>query len=318
MTELIHYYRKISDDVSSKDASSSSSSTASTITTATNVVVSLVRDGLTDQGFDKDAVISQIRHIDTEFCYNILLSPESSSLTTEQTMRLEWLLAETFEPHHLQRDVSFYTTDTDANTHTHTHTHTHTVTLEYGPRMTFTSAFSSNATSICQACGIPVDRLELSKRYRFCIRHPITTETTSLLDETTKTFTTPVLRILHSLLHDRMTEELYETPLRSFGTVASSTSLSLPSYTTAVPPKSIRTIPIMTQGRAALETINREMGLGFDDFDLDYYTKLFKVRQCTSTQYLYSFNISPIMFSSQSHTHTHTFRAYFPLRYRTH
>ena len=33
----------------------------------------------------------------------------------------------------------------------------------------------------------------------------------------------------------------------------------------------------MTGGRAALEQVNTERGLGFDDFDLDYYTVLFKV-----------------------------------------
>ena len=43
----------------------------------------------------------------------------------------------------------------------------------------------------------------------------------------------------------------------------------------------VRTVPIMEQGRAALEKINEEKGLGFDEFDLDYYTKLFKV---SSTQ----------------------------------
>ena len=31
----------------------------------------------------------------------------------------------------------------------------------------------------------------------------------------------------------------------------------------------VTTVPIMEQGRAALEKINGEKGLGFDDFDLD-------------------------------------------------
>ena len=33
----------------------------------------------------------------------------------------------------------------------------------------------------------------------------------------------------------------------------------------------------MKDGRKALEKVNAKMGLGFDDFDLDYYTDLFKV-----------------------------------------
>lgn len=34
-------------------------------------------------------------------------------------------------------------------------------------------------------------------------------------------------------------------------------------------------VPLMTQGRAALEDMNSELGLAFDEWDLDYYTKLF-------------------------------------------
>jgi hypothetical protein len=61
-----------------------------------------------------------------------------------------------------------------------------------------------------------------------------------------------------------MTEEEYKVPLLSFDSGAR--------------PKPVKTIPIIEEGRAALETINQEMGLGFDEFDLDYYTNLFKVR----------------------------------------
>ena len=62
-----------------------------------------------------------------------------------------------------------------------------------------------------------------------------------------------------------MTEEVYETPLVSFD---SGIQVAQPT----------KIIPIMEQGRAALEQINDEMGLGFDDFDLNYYTELFQVR----------------------------------------
>jgi hypothetical protein len=65
------------------------------------------------------------------------------------------------------------------------------------------------------------------------------------------------------MLHDRMTEEEYTKALTSFATGAEA--------------KPVKTVPIMKEGRAALEKINKEMGLGFDEFDLDYYTDLFKV-----------------------------------------
>ena len=115
--------------------------------------------------------------------------------------------------------------------------------------MTFTSAFSSNAVSICTACGLTqISRLELSRRYKI-----------NASSELSATATTQ----LKSLLHDRMTEEEYLEPITSFESGAET-----------VP---VITVPIMAEGRAALERINTERGLGFDDFDLDYYTDLFKV-----------------------------------------
>jgi len=64
------------------------------------------------------------------------------------------------------------------------------------------------------------------------------------------------------MLHDRMTEEEYVKPVDSFDA--------------GVETSPVITVPIMAEGRRALERINKEMGLGFDDFDLDYYTNLFK------------------------------------------
>ena len=43
-------------------------------------------------------------------------------------------------------------------------------------------------------------------------------------------------------------------------------------------PEPVITIPVLAEGRAALEHVNREMGLAFDDWDLDYYTRLFTER----------------------------------------
>ncbi len=49
----------------------------------------------------------------------------------------------------------------------------------------------------------------------------------------------------------------------------------LSTFETGIKPEPVRVIPLLEKGRAALETINREMGLGLDDWDLDYYTNLF-------------------------------------------
>ena len=62
-------------------------------------------------------------------------------------------------------------------------------------------------------------------------------------------------------VHDRMTEQVYLQPLHSF--------------VTDVVPDPVYTVPLLAEGRAALERINADMGLAFDDWDLKFYTKLF-------------------------------------------
>ena len=54
----------------------------------------------------------------------------------------------------------------------------------------------------------------------------------------------------------------------------------LTSFEAGVETKEIQWVPIMEEGRAALEKINDEMGLGFDEWDLNYYTELFQVSSC--------------------------------------
>ena len=58
-----------------------------------------------------------------------------------------------------------------------------------------------------------------------------------------------------------MTECAYPAPLTTFET--------------GMKPEPVSIIPLLEQGRPALEKINRQMGLGLDDWDLDYYTNLF-------------------------------------------
>lgn len=52
-------------------------------------------------------------------------------------------------------------------------------------------------------------------------------------------------------VHDRMTEEVYAAPLRSFRSPAA--------------PAPVFTVPVLARGRAALEDINAELGLAFDE-----------------------------------------------------
>lgn len=63
-------------------------------------------------------------------------------------------------------------------------------------------------------------------------------------------------------LHDRMTEQRYVSPVTSFQL--------------DVDPRPWVTVDVMKKGRSALKSISEEMGLSFDEWDLDYYTNLFR------------------------------------------
>jgi phosphoribosylformylglycinamidine synthase len=181
-------------------------------------------------------VSRNIRNIDTEYCFNIA---SAAPLASDEMRLMRWLLAETFEPENLS-DTSFLSRSSTP--------HLHPVILEVGPRMNFTSAWSTNAVSVCHSCGLrSIQRIERSRRYR------LTLDPGMLSRDEQNAFL--------ALVHDRMTECPYPEPLRSFAT--------------GVCPEPVKIIPLLEGGRTALERINREMGLGMDDWDLDYYTNLF-------------------------------------------
>jgi phosphoribosylformylglycinamidine synthase len=221
--KIVHYYRK---------------------TVPPHSLLPSILEDLQTRGID--AAADDI-HLQTESCFNVSLDRE---LTPDERTKLEWLLAETFDAEGLQEETSWLLTA--SNDKEMATDDAASFLVEFGPRMTFTSAFSSNAISICQACQLPmIQRLELSKRYQF-------TGSSKLLQSS------ELVAVIKSLLHDRMTEQEYTAPLTTFDSGAQA--------------KPVRTIRIMEEGRAALEALNNEMGLGFDDHDLDYYTDLFKVR----------------------------------------
>ena len=189
----------------------------------------------------------QVVSIETESCFNVQLI--DGTLDGILTERLEWLLRETFEPEGLRLESSTFDDVPQGGG-------THIVVVEFGPRMTFTSAFSSNATSICVACGLSsITRLERSRRYR--IAFSTTSDGAFILDTAT------IVSKIKGMLHDRMTEEEYLHPIDSFESGAK-----------VVP---VERVPIMEEGKMALMRINEERGLGFDEFDINFYTELFKV-----------------------------------------
>ncbi len=172
-----------------------------------------------------------VRDIRTEFCFNVQLKEGQHE---NQTDTLRWLLAETFQPENFGRRSFLNPKEGQI--------------FEVGPRLRFSTAWSTNAVSVCHACGLDsVLRIERSRRFQLISPTPLKLEQQ---------------QAFLALVHDRMTERLYEIPLQSFEHGAE--------------PAPVQTIPILEKGRAALEELNEAMGLAFDGWDLDFYTGLFR------------------------------------------
>ncbi|XP_059628103.1 probable phosphoribosylformylglycinamidine synthase, chloroplastic/mitochondrial isoform X2 [Cornus florida] len=184
-------------------------------------------------------ISSQIVGLETEQCFNIGLD---SRLSEEKLSVLKWLLGETFQPDNLGSE-SFLDKENNGGLDE--------LVIEVGPRLSFTTAWSANAVSICRACGLTeVTRLERSRRYLLYIKAGSGSLPYDQINE------------FAAMVHDRMTECVYDQKLTSFEV--------------SVVPDEVRYVPVMERGRKALEEINDEMGLAFDEQDIQYYTRLFK------------------------------------------
>ncbi len=159
-----------------------------------------------------------------EDCFNVEITREMNSLELE---KLKWLLSETFDKEGFSTK-SFFNTENNI--------------VEIGPRMNFETPFSTNAVSICDACGLKqVQRIEKSRRYLL----PDNSNRDSFIKEN----------------HDRMTQCIYEKPLTSF--------------TINITPEDVFDVPLLQEGIIALEKINKKMGLGMDEWDIKFYFNLF-------------------------------------------
>ncbi|KAL9365319.1 hypothetical protein Peur_043192 [Populus x canadensis] len=181
-------------------------------------------------------VSNKIVGLRTEQCFNIGIR---SGISSQKLGVLRWLLQETYEPENLGTE-SFLEKKMKEGVNA--------VIVEAGPRLSFTTAWSANAVSICHASGLTeVTRLERPRRYLLYSKGV-------LQDYQINEFA--------AMVHDRMTECVYTQKLTSFET--------------SVVPEEVRYVPVMERGRKALEEINQEMGLAFDEQDLQYYTSLFR------------------------------------------
>lgn len=91
-----------------------------------------------------------------------LLTRAAAPLHPQEASTLAWLLRETFEPELVTPSTSLATAGSDA-------------VVEVGPRSNFSTAWSTNAVSICQSTGLSkVTRLEKSRRYLLRCSRPLT------------------------------------------------------------------------------------------------------------------------------------------------
>nr|XP_054754771.1 phosphoribosylformylglycinamidine synthase-like isoform X2 [Lytechinus pictus] len=172
--------------------------------------------------------------LETEACYNIEVQGE---LSTDEIKKLLFIIGTPFQNDKITTISVLGEKKTgDA------------LLIEIGPRLNFSTAWSTNAVSICQSAGLTkITRIEPFRRFLFTSTNP------SILLE--------YEQAIVASLHDRMTECRYLEPLESFEI--------------QVKPEAVYDVDIMGQGKEALKKANTDLGLAFDDWDLDYYHDMF-------------------------------------------
>ncbi|XP_071786340.1 phosphoribosylformylglycinamidine synthase-like isoform X2 [Asterias amurensis] len=179
----------------------------------------------------------------TELCYNVEV-PDKDPLSKKDLQTLYWILETPFESTGLATSSSLKTDRTQEGA----------LIIETGPRLNFSTAWSTNAVSMCQSAGLTqITRVERSLRYFIMA---------SMADGSGVKISPETEREITGCLHDRMTECRYAEPLESFSI--------------EVRPEPVYDVKVMEEGRSALEKANKELGLAFDDWDLEFYTELFQ------------------------------------------
>ena len=184
--------------------------------------------------------------LETELCFYVEMSGELSDV---ETKRLQWLLS--------HKAPASDTTSIVAEPKT-------SCVVEVGPRLSFSTAWCTNAVAVAHACGLSmVRRIEHSRRYLLKFA----------ADEVPPT--PAQLHAFADLVHDKMTEMVYDAPLTSFDPGAFATPDAADAAPLTTTPAAVRVIRVIEEGPAALARLSDEMGLGFDEWDLDFYTDMF-------------------------------------------
>ncbi|CAK9298103.1 unnamed protein product [Gordionus sp. m RMFG-2023] len=132
--------------------------------------------------------------------------------------------------------------------------------IEIGPRINYSTPFSTNCVSICKSLGMDkIERLERSMRY-----YMFYDKKNSKIDNW---ISLEKFRFINSIC-DKMTQTIYPFPLVSFKSEFDE------NYSNEN--KICYDIDVMKYGRSALETLNTELDFGLDADDIDSYVHLFK------------------------------------------
>jgi len=161
----------------------------------------------------------------------------SNILSTDELNILKWLLADVNEE---------LTTESSLKAN-----NKNSFIIEVGPRLNFETSWSSNAVSICcNSLLNKITRIERSRRYKFYLKKNYSFKEISILKNKILPF-----------IHDRMTECVYPERLNTF--------------ISNIKPEPVKIVPLIQEGPEALRKINKQMGLGLDEQDIQYYYKLF-------------------------------------------
>jgi len=208
-------------------------------------------------------IAPDITDIETEYCFNI---ETNSPLTDDEFSMLRWLLSETFEQENFgERCFLIDNPPTPPLEKGGKGGFDEFNIIEVGPRMNFSTAWSTNAVSVCHACGLTkITRIERSRRYKLITDqklppHPPLARGGSRGGNSE--LSTSRLQPFLDCIHDRMTECQYPCPL--------------PSFETGMRPEPVYIVPLIKEGKDALRKINAGLGLGLDEWDIGYYYQLF-------------------------------------------
>lgn len=205
--------------------------------------------GLSDCSYQRSfsklqRVSPRVSWLATETCFYIELG--GCNLTPEEEKKLLWILSLPFDEKKLSK--SSFLLDLSRQEPAR-----ECLTLEIGPRLNFSTAWSTNAVAICHSVGLlQVKRIEKSLRYMVGVGND---------DATPIDYKVKLSKTLASVLYDKMTQCTYKEDLKSFNV--------------DIKPNRWFEVDILSNGRSAIEQVNKNLGLAFDDWDLDYYTKLF-------------------------------------------